>query len=50
MIDPPRPIFANIEPMIEAMIEMPPIDSGRRTRSPGNLMDAISITATAVTA
>ena len=51
MIPPPRPTRANRVPMTEAMIAMPPITSGKPTRSAaGKRSAARNITATAVTA
>ncbi len=51
MIPPPRPTRAKNVPITEAMIAMPPITSGKPTRSAaGNRIAARNMTATAVTA
>jgi hypothetical protein len=50
MIEPPRPTRAKNVPMMEAMIEMPPIASGSSQSSLAGNALASSITATAVTA
>ena len=51
MMFPERPTRANIVPMIEARIDIPPIASGySSTCAAGNVVLASSITATAVTA
>ena len=51
MIEPPLPTRAKKVPITDEMIEMPPIASGNSSRwRPGNVCEASSITATAVTA
>ena len=50
MIEPPRPTRANQMPITEAMIETPPIASGKSGSPPAGKAVPRSMTATAVTA